>query len=303
MNTTIKIILQLVLLSIMLPNCTFRKSSKENISTTPSHTANISMPINVTLPKDQRINLAVDIPQGYKCLQNNLNNAMLEFVPATDLDAYIWSEIITTMVYGGKRIQSKSFVTSIKNYILQIDPTAITYIFKDKSALHFTSTRKFEKTWLVKDLDIISVLKNLGPDALSISLATLQMILEKQKIKNIKATLIDQKIIAGIGNEYADEILYQAAIDPHHACKNLSPAQIKKLHTSMLQVLKHAVQLRVKASHAVTESESPLAGDFAPQYLQYHRHTDMNCPKNSDHELKKTKIAGRTTYYCPTEQK
>lgn len=124
MEKSIKSILFVALLSVIISNCAFKGSTKKTLQAQQSLTANISMPINATLPEKERIHLAIDIPHGYKCLQDNLNNAMLEFVPATDLDAYTWSEIITTMVYGGKRIQAKQFVTSIKNYVLQIDPTA-----------------------------------------------------------------------------------------------------------------------------------------------------------------------------------
>lgn len=149
---------------------------------------------------------------------------------------------------------------------------------------------------------MIPSLNHLGIDVLSISLKKLEEMIHNQKTRNIKALMLDQKIIVGIGNEYADEILYQAGIDPHHSCKDLSLAQIKKLHTNMLKIMNHAIQLRVKASHAVGENESPLAGEFTKQYLQYHRHSDGNCPKNSNHKLHKATIAGRTTYYCPYEQ-
>lgn len=123
MHKTLKITFQLLLLSLIVSNCAFRKQSKDTPSVS-NLTANISMPINVTPPAGDRIHLSVDIPQGYKCLQPTLNSAMLEFVPASDLDNPTWSEIITTMVYGGKKIQAKQFVNSIKNYVLQIDPSA-----------------------------------------------------------------------------------------------------------------------------------------------------------------------------------
>lgn len=195
---------------------------------------------------------------------------------------------------------SLSFVQTKKN---QVRFSAITYNFADGSALHFTSIRKFEKVWLVEDTEAIPSIKNLGLDALSITLPQIKKIIEKQKTKNIKGMLLDQHIIAGIGNEYADEILYQAGIDPHHRCKDLSLAQIKKMHIAMLHVLKHAITIRTKVSRSAKENQSPLGGDFEPMYLQHHRHAQGTCPKNSNHLLKKTTIAGRTTYYCPMEQK
>ena len=192
-----------------------------------------------------------------------------------------------------------------KNIDLDVRFSVVQFIFKDHSVLHWNSIRKFEKIWLVDSLDDIKALKNLGPDALEITSKEFNIILEKNKTKNIKALLMDQTKIAGIGNEYADEILFQAGVDPHHAVKDLSKTAITKLYKQIHAVLAYAIKLQIKE---IKKSVAAFFSDqdretFKSSYLQAHRHIDMICPKNKKHTLKKATIAGRTTYYCPVDQK
>lgn len=179
---------------------------------------------------------------------------------------------------------TKSTDTSVKY-------SAVEFIFKNQSVLHFISVRKFEKIYLVEDVDEIKGIKELGPDALTMSLKDFMDIMAKSSSKNIKALLMDQKQIAGIGNEYSDEILYQAKVDPRHYVKDLSQKQLEAIYNEMRSALKHAVKIRIEDK------------EFPSSYLQAHRHRDMLCPKDKNHELKKVTIGGRTAYYCPFEQK
>lgn len=82
------------------------------------------MPINATLKEGERINLVVTVPKGYKCLQENLMDTFLEFIPQTDTDSYKWSEIITTVMYLGKCLKAEQIIDSLKNFIIKDDPSA-----------------------------------------------------------------------------------------------------------------------------------------------------------------------------------
>lgn len=184
--------------------------------------------------------------------------------------------------------------------------SAVRFIFKNHTVLHFNSIRKFEKIWLVSDLDKIKTLRTMGPDALKLTLKQFKTILAKNKTKNIKALLMDQVKIAGIGNEYSDEILFQAHIDPHHSVKQLSAAQLGSMYRHMKSVLCYATSVQKKAirkTHGSAFFSKDNRKMFKSSYLQAHRHIDMICPKNRNHKLKIATIAGRTTYYCPTDQK
>lgn len=182
----------------------------------------------------------------------------------------------------------------------------VTFSFENGAALFFIDARKFGKIWLVDTTDQIPALKTMGKDALAVTEKQFKDILAERQRKNIKALLMDQDAVAGIGNEYSDEILFQAGIDPHNNVQDLSAAQIKKLYTNIHKVLKYALNIRKKQMSKIGDATaySNLANqDFATTYLQAHRHTDHKCPKNKSHVLKIAKVAGRTAYYCPRDQK
>jgi len=184
--------------------------------------------------------------------------------------------------------------------------SAVRFIFKNHTVLHFNSIRKFAEIWLVSDLDKIKTLRTMGPDALALTLKQFKTILEKNTSKNIKAALMDQAKIAGIGNEYADEILFQAHVDPHHSIKQLSTAQLSSMYRHMKSVLRYATNVQKKAirkTDGLPFFSKENRKMFKSSYIQAHRHVDMICPKNRNHQLKIATIAGRTTYYCPADQK
>lgn len=182
--------------------------------------------------------------------------------------------------------------------------SAVNFIFKG-AILHWMSVRKFEKIWLVKDIDELH-LNKLGPDALKIPQKDFLDLSQKYKTKNIKTFIMDQEIISGIGNEYSDEILFQAGIDPHHSIKDLSKDKLLKIYKEMAKVLKYSIKLRIE-DIAKDPKEFFFSNKdrqtFKSSYLQAHRHTDMICPKNKKHQLKRIKIGGRSAYYCPIDQK
>ncbi len=181
----------------------------------------------------------------------------------------------------------------------------VQFIFKN-AVLHWTDLRKFGKLWLVDDLQTITGLKKLGVDALAVTKKQFLALLSESQTKNIKAFLMDQSIIAGIGNEYSDEALFQAGIDPHHKINELSKVTCEKLYNMLHMVLLYAIKVQRKNSEGISSPTSLSKENrksFPSSYLQAHRHIDMICPKNKKHTLKKATIAGRTTYYCPEDQK
>lgn len=181
----------------------------------------------------------------------------------------------------------------------------VEFIFSDHSILHWIAIRKFEKIWLVQDSDEIPGLKKLGIDALAITKKQFLDLLDKNPSKNVKALLMDQTKIAGIGNEYSDEMLFQAGIDPRHAVKDLSSAARGKLYEWMKKVLKASIKIQLKNAQKLAKSAFFNMADrasFPRAYLQAHRHVDMQCPKHKTHVLKKITVAGRTSYFCPEDQ-
>ena len=163
--------------------------------------------------------------------------------------------------------------------------------FTNGSHLAFEDLRKFGKIGLTSDyLDFIRQLK-LGPDILdeSFDYRAFQKILSRKKGR-IKALLMDQHMFAGIGNLWADEILFQAGINPAKSLDEISPAKKSKLFLTMKSVL-------------VTAVESERQDErLPPHFLLNSREPNGTCPLCGRH-LHTRKIAGRTTYYCSRHQK
>lgn len=171
-----------------------------------------------------------------------------------------------------------------------IEYSQVTFRFADDYTLLWVNIRKFGRIYLVKDINEIKTLREMGPEALEISEQDFLDLLIAHGNKNIKAFLMDQSDIAGIGNEYSNEILFQAEIDPHAEIQGLSEDDRRKIYSIMRRYLEKAIELK------------PPEVDFPDSWLLSH-HDDMKCPKNSRHDLEKETIAGRSALYCPLHQK
>lgn len=181
----------------------------------------------------------------------------------------------------------------------------VTFTFANGCVLYWIDIRKFGGVWLVDDLANMSNLSKLGPDVTKLTYKEFKELALASPRRNIKAFLLSQEKFAGIGNEYADEILFQARINPYSIMEQLSAPQLKKIYTVMQGIIKYAIKVRVAQIRCKKEKDTSMcdAAHFADTYLQAHRHKDKVCPKNNKHKLKKATIAGRTTYYCPVDQK
>lgn len=198
------------------------------------------------------------------------------------------------------------FLVYKKDKEVPVKFSRVTFIFNDGSVLHWNSIRKFGKIWLVKNINDLKELKNLGQDPLDLTKKDFLELMKDHETKNIKSFLMDQTVISGIGNEYSDEILFQAGIDPHRKVSTLSQKEREEMYKQMEKVLKYSIKLRLKHINKSPEQKFFSKKDselFNSSYLQAHRHGDMLCPKNKNHRLKKEKISGRSAYYCPKDQK
>ena len=164
--------------------------------------------------------------------------------------------------------------------------------FDNGYELRWLNMRKFGRVYLVRDLNKIGLIKEMGAEPLKISKAQFLELLNKNKEKNIKAFLMDQREIAGIGNVYSDEILFRSRINPQKDVKSLDKIEKEKLFDKMKEVLKEAIQIR-----------PPTGMLFGANWLLAHRRGDMRCPIDRNHRLKKETIAGRSAVYCPIHQK
>ncbi|MBD3271145.1 MAG: hypothetical protein GF384_01240 [Elusimicrobia bacterium] len=131
--------------------------------------------------------------------------------------------------------------------------------------------------------------KNMGPDALSIELDSFRKLVNGSR-KNIKSTLMDQSALAGIGNIYSDEILFQAGIRPDARAGSIENKGLQKLYRTMKLVLNKAINRKADPSR------------MPGSWLIPNRNKDSTCPKCGK-KLKHKKINGRTGYFCGNCQK
>jgi formamidopyrimidine-DNA glycosylase len=141
-----------------------------------------------------------------------------------------------------------------------------------------------------------------GPDALEIGLDELASRLRRTR-RAIKPALMDQKIVAGIGNIYADEILFAARIGPTRIAGRLSGAELARLHGAIGHVLKLAIAAEGSSFDAGYRTVMGLEGGFLAQNAMYGR-AGLPC-QGCGRPIVKTRIVGligRPTYFCPACQ-
>jgi len=166
----------------------------------------------------------------------------------------------------------------------------------DSGELHFNDIRRFGFIDFVNSdkLDKIPYLSGLGPDALDIS--TPEFISKlRSRNKPIKSALMDQNIIAGLGNIYADESLFSAGIRPSRIASSLSRKRLEKLYQSMREILRIAIQARGSSVSDYVDG-SGIPGTFQNQHKVYGR-TGLPCVKCGA-AIKRQVLAGRSSHYC-----
>lgn len=156
--------------------------------------------------------------------------------------------------------------------------------------LAYSSQRKLGRIQLIDDVDRFIEEHELGPDALDPDFSRAKFVeaLAGSRAK-VKSALMNQKAVAGVGNDYSDEILYQAGILPTVKTADLKSADLERLYDEMRRVLEIAVERGADPSR------------FPRSFLIPHRHGDGKCPGGRC-DLKSIKISGRTSYYCPERQ-
>lgn len=169
----------------------------------------------------------------------------------------------------------------------------VRFQFSDGAVLTFNDIRKFGSVQVLSQKDLDVLLAKMGPEPLSakFTLAVFRTLLLKKQNANVKVTLLNQSFIAGIGNIYAQEMLYRAGIDPRRKILTLSDSQIRRLYNAMRGVL----ELAIKHHGTTVQDYVHIEGSGGFQrYLQVYERE--KCPKG--HLLKKIYLGARGTYYC-----
>jgi len=210
----------------------------------------------------------------------------------------------TTKIAGGHslgRASDDSFAASVGGKLPNKHTRAI-FNLASGGRLFFNDLRKFGYLKLATEAELARILKNnYGPEPLSpdFSLPFLTTRLLGKTIK-IKAFLLDQKMIAGLGNIYVDESLWAAGVRPNRAAGSLKNAEVKKLRQEINRIIKLAIKHRGTTFSNYVDSRG-RHGNFSC-FLKVYGRGGEKCP-NCGSPVAKIKIAGRGTHYCPSCQK
>lgn len=169
----------------------------------------------------------------------------------------------------------------------------------DGTVIHFRDVRRFGKMWLVDDKD--TIVGRLGPEPLGSEFTpdVLAGILDGRKTA-IKGLLLDQKLIAGIGNMYADEALYEARIHPLRPANSLTKQEIGRLHQAIRSVLLKGIRYK----GASTDTYIRPAGTKGEAQLQFQvaHQKGKECPVCGG-PIERIVVHQRGTFFCPRCQK
>lgn len=171
---------------------------------------------------------------------------------------------------------------------------------KGKTLL-LSDLRKFATLRLVSKNRLPELFKDLGPDALNSNLTFEKFSqLLKNKKGDTKKVLMDQSAIAGIGNIYSDEILFEAKIHPKKSVKSLTLTEMKKIYDSMKKVLKEAIRKR-GTSISDFRDTAGKKGSYGNVRKVYRKEGEP-CPKKCGGIIKRITIGGRGAHFCPSCQ-
>jgi len=175
----------------------------------------------------------------------------------------------------------------------------VSFYLDDGKILDFNDQRLFAELRVLDDWRSLKFIQNLGPEPCDLSLAQFKEMLAPKKTK-IKALLMDQGFISGIGNLYAAEVLFKSGIHPERPANSLSD----KEKESLLKAIKDILNQAIKHGGSSIDDYVRLSGERG-DYVRYHRvygRQGQPCLVCKT-PVKRIALGGRGTYFCPRCQK
>lgn len=208
------------------------------------------------------------------------------------------------LVYRGSEVFGGGHPTDSLIGELPDRSTRVTLTFTDGSHLFFNDQRKFGWMKLMPTLEVpnLDFMKKVGPEPLEDGFTAQEFIPRVRRRNNtsIKAALLDQTVLAGVGNIYADESLWGAGIHPAQKVREVSDEQL----ASLLHEVKYVMNLSI-AKGGSTDRNYVNAEGKRGSYIDFarvFRREGLSCPRHPDVLVEKLKVAGRGTHICPVCQ-
>ncbi len=220
-----------------------------------------------------------------------------EFINLDRKGKYLIFETKDNFLISHLRMEGKYFIKNITNDITKHEH--IIFIFEDDTTLCYHDTRKFGRMQLINKDEISTYFSKLGKEPNEVSLTYLKPKLSRSK-KNIKTLLLDQSIIAGLGNIYANEVLFRAKVNPYKKGADLNDNEIENIIVASSSIIKKAIEEGGSTIKSYTSSLGVI-GNYQ-NYLRVHGKENEKCV-NCDEKIIKEKLDGRSSYYCKNCQK
>ncbi len=178
--------------------------------------------------------------------------------------------------------------------------TRVEFTFDDDSRLFFNDQRKFGWVKLYPTVEVpnIDFMKRVGPEPLEDDFTAEQFRerFQRRKKTNIKAALLDQSVVAGVGNIYADESLWSARIHPQRLVGTITDKEFDVLYTAVRAVMNLSIDKGGSSNHTYRDAEGNK-GSYM-QFANVFRREGQACPRCGT-TIIKTRVAGRGTHTCP----
>ena len=208
------------------------------------------------------------------------------------------------MVYRGQENFGAGHPNESLIGVLPDKSTRISLGFTDNSTLFFNDQRKFGWMRLLPTIQVpeLDFFKKVGPEPLSDDFTDkiFMQRLQRRAKTSIKAALLDQTVLAGIGNIYADESLWGAKIHPATKVADVSPAQLKRLFTELQYVLRLAIEKGGSTDRNYVNAEGKRGSYLS--FARVFRREGQECP-SCGAVIEKSRVAGRGTHTCLLCQK
>lgn len=178
----------------------------------------------------------------------------------------------------------------------QVAPHTHCYLaLDDNCELRYTDIRRFGRILLVPESQIEMFRDRLGAEPLEITLEEFRARFSSRRAR-VKALLLDQGVLRGVGNIYADESLFRARIHPARIAASLAQTQLAALHRAVREVLTAAIRLRGSSISDYVDSEGNH-GEFQLRHRVYRREAKP-CVRCKE-KIRRVIVAGRSSHFCP----
>jgi formamidopyrimidine-DNA glycosylase len=252
-------------------------------------------------------NLLVDVNKflvGAKIVDVRRRAKVLMIDLSSEYSLVIHLKMTGQLVFRGDRVFGAGHPTKSLTGELPDKSTRVTIEFTNGDKLFFNDQRKFGWMRLLPTNEIMNIdfMSKVGPEPLEQTFKPADFIkrLMRRQNSNIKAVLLDQSVIAGVGNIYADESLYAAGIHPASLVKAIPKPRLEKLYSELRRILKLSIENGGTTDRNYVDALGNK-GNFM-ELTKVFRHEKQVCPICGG-TIIKTRVAGRGTHICPKCQK